>query len=64
MTESAKASVMDSPALAAAALNPFAALARLANAVEAIDRFLTSPTRGFLENPVHRRLAYLRNRDR
>jgi hypothetical protein len=41
--------------------HPFAALTRLANAIQAIDRFIFSPTRGFLDVVVHRRLVYLRN---
>ncbi|MDB5491054.1 MAG: hypothetical protein JWO78_903 [Micavibrio sp.] len=41
--------------------HPFAALARLSNAIQAIDRFIFSKTRGYLEVMTHRRLAYLRN---
>lgn len=41
--------------------HPFAALARLANAIQAIDRFVLSKTRGMLDVVTHRRLAYLRN---
>lgn len=41
--------------------HPFAALARLANAIQAIDRFIFSRTRGIIEVMAHRRLTYLRN---
>jgi hypothetical protein len=50
----------DSPAIPSGQ-HPFAALTRLANAIQAIDRFIFSRTRGILEVTLHRRLVYMRN---